>query len=520
MADQARELSALLSSAAIVMVGGIVGSAAQLAERVVIGRLLSPDAYGEVSVGLALLTVSVTVALAGCTQGVSRFIPRYDATEDRRGVWISGLLVAMPLSFAIATGMFHFAESIASHLFETAEAVTFVRLLAVALPFVAAFRIAVAGIRGYENTVYRTIARDLLDPGLRIGLIAALLLAGVGIVAAGIAYLLAAVITLLVAHYFLARLMPLVGEFRTHVPELLRFSAPLVVSTVVSILLTRTDTLMLGYFRTSYEVGMYDAAYPLAGGLLVVLSAFGFLYLPIASRLDAEGERDAVDDIYATTTKWVYVVTFPAFLLLVVFPEDVIALVFGPDYAEAARVLPLLAVGFFLSAAAGRDRETLSALGATTWIAIGNATALVLNIAVNLVLIPQYGFVGASIASVTSLVTLHLIICGFLAAKYGITPFSPSASRCYVSLPVVLLPLGVAASSVVTISLVTLVPFLVVAGLASLVIVAVAGGLEANDIVVLDLLEDTTGIDVPVVRRWIPERKTEAGEIGDSKSPN
>ena len=517
MANRTRELSALLSSAALVMVGGIIASVAKLGERVVIGRLLSPDAYGEVSLGLALLTFTVTFALAGITQGVSRFVPRYEDRTDQRGVWVSGLVVTWTLALAGALAMFLAAEWIAAAFFETEAAVTFVRLLALALPFTVGFRVAVAGIRGYENTVYRTIAEDFVDPFLRIGLIALLLLAGMGIVAAGVAYLLAAVATFVVAHVLLARLMPLRGPFRTHTRELVRFSAPLVVSTVVGVMLTRTDTLMLGYFRSSYEVGIYDAAYPLANGLLVALTAFGFLYLPIASRLDADGDRDAVDDIYATTTKWVYVLTFPAFCLFVVFPRDVIHLFFGAAYTDAALVLPILATGFFLSAAAGRDRETLSAVGATTWIAVGNVIGLALNVVVNLLLIPRYGYVGAAIASVTSLVALHGIICGILAVRYDITPLSPAATRAYVSLPVVLIPVAALLSPWLSISIITLLPFLVVTGLASLAVVGLAGGFEPDDVVVLDLLEDAAGFEIPYVRRLIPDTRETEPLLASSK---
>ncbi len=512
MVNKKSELSALLSSAALVMVGGVAASVAKLGERVVIGRLLSPDAYGEVSIGLAVLTLTTTIALAGCTQGISRFVPRYDHIEDRRGVWISGLLVTTAISLAMAAAILVFAESIAAALFETEEAVVFIRILALSLPFIIGFRVAVSVLRGYENTIYRTIVHDFLDPALRIGLIALLLLAGFGIAAAGIAYLLAAVVTFVVAHLFLRRLMPLTGSFQTHTRELLRFSAPLVVSTVVSVMLSQTDTLMLGYFRSSAEVGLYDAAYPIAGGLTVILSAFGFLYLPIASRLESDDELDAVDDIYATTTKWVYVVTFPAFLLLVAFPEDVITVFFGPSFSDAATVLPILAVGFFLSAAAGRDRETLSAIGATTWIAIGNVVGLTLNIIVNILLIPQYGFLGAGVASVLSLITVHGIVCGILAINYGITPLSSKANRCYVGLPLVLLPLGFLASSFVTLSGILLLPFLVVAGIASLIVIAIVGGFEGADIVIIDLLEDTTGLSIPFVRRVIPETGSEAVE--------
>ncbi|MDQ2052604.1 flippase [Natronolimnohabitans sp. A-GB9] len=517
MSDQKRELSALLSSAALVMVGGIVSTAANLGERIVIGRLLSPDAYGEVSVGLALLMFALTVALAGCPQGVSRYIPRYKAVEDRRGVWLSGVMITAGLSALFGGAMFVFADAIATQLFETNEAVSFVRLLAIAIPFTASFRIAVAAIRGYENTIYRTVIQNFLDPFLRIALIALLIVAGMGIVAAGAAYLLAAALTLVVSLVFLQRLMPLRGKYRTHVRELFTFSLPLVVSSVIGVLLIQTDTLMLGYFRSSYEVGLYNAAYPLATGLTVALSAFGFLYLPIASRLDADGEHDAIDDIYATSTKWVYVVTFPLFLLLVVFPQDMISLFFGASYTDAASVLPILAAGFFLSVAAGRDRETLSAVGATTWIAIGNVVGLVVNVGINLALIPRYGFMGAGIASVTSLVTVHVVICGILAFKYGITPFSPEALRSYVALPLILLPIAAALSSWATLSLLTLLPALIVVGLTSLVIVGLVGGLEPDDAVVIDLLEDNTGVTIPYVRRWMPEDDSN-GENVDSLS--
>ncbi|WP_049925905.1 flippase [Halopiger goleimassiliensis] len=515
MSSNEQELSALLSSAALVMVGGIASSLANLGERVVVGRLLSPDAYGEVSVGLALLTFTLMIALAGCEQGVSRFIPRYESDEDQRGVWVSGLVVTISLSVVFGAALFAAASPIATRLFETEEAVTFVRLIAVSIPFIAAFRIAVAVIRGYENTVYKTVVQSFLDPLLRIGSIAVLLLAGVGIVAVGWAYLLAAVVTFVVAHVLLGRLMALRGGYRTHVRELLAFSAPLVVSTVIGTMLARTDTLMLGYFRSSYEVGMYDAAYPIAAGLTIVLSAFGFLYLPIASRLEADGDREVVDDIYATSTKWVYIITFPAFLLLVVFPEDVIALVFSPSYTDAATVLPVLAIGFFLSATAGRDRETLSAVGATTWIAVANGVGLALNVLVNLVLIPQYGFMGAGVTSLLSLIVVHGIICGVLAIQYGITPLSREAVRCYVALPVVFVPLTGALSPWISITPVTLLPFLVVVGLLSIVVTGLAGGLEPDDVVVVDVVEDHTGISLSPIRRWIPDSE---GEPTDSLS--
>ncbi|MHB9287995.1 flippase [Halobacteriales archaeon Cl-PHB] len=502
--DRRSELSTLLSSAGLVMVGAVIASGSKLLERVVIGRLLTPAAYGEVAVGIALLTFGVTIAVAGLSQGVPRFLSRYEDERDRRGTWATGLAIATGLALLLAATLFVAAEQIVGLLFETRESLGMLHLFIAAIPFVVAQKIAIGAIRGHENTIYRTYTKDLLYPLGRIGLVAVLLASGYGIVAAGYAYLAAAVATCLLAHVLLHRLMPLTGPFRTHTRDLVTFSLPLVVSTVLSVLLTRTDTLMVAYFRGSREVGLYNAAYPIAGGLLLVLSAFGFLYLPMASRLDSDGDRTAVADIYQTTTKWIYVVTFPAFVTFTVFPADVIELFFGPSYAAAAPALPILVIGFFLSAAVGRNRETLSALGDTNLLMVANGVGFTLNVALNFVLIPRYGFVGAAVTSALSFATVHGVVCSVLWYRYGITPLTPESLKTFVALPAVLLPLAFLVAEVVTVTAVTLVPVLVIVGVASLVVVAAIGGLEPDDTVALEVLEEAMGVELRFAYRYFP----------------
>lgn len=503
--SEERELASLVSSAKLVLVGGIVGAGAKFAERVIIGQYLSPTVYGEVSIGIAILTFSSTFALAGLSQGVPRFLSRYDDERDERGVWLTGLSLSLALAVLVAGALLLGSEFVVAVLFEEPESATLVALLALTVPFLVAQHVAVGAVRGHENTIYRTYTKDLLYPVGRIVVLVVLLSQGLGILAAGWAYLVAAAVTSLVTHWLLHRLVPLVGAVRLHVRELVTFSLPLVVSTVLNILLMRTDTLMLGYLRTSAEVGQYAAAYPIAGGMLVVITAFGYLYLPMASRLDANDERGALDNIYTITTKWVYVVTFPAFLTFVVFPVEVMHIFFGEAYTPAARVLPILALGFFLSVAVGRDRETLSALGDTTFIMYANAAGFLVNVVLNLLLIPRYSYVGAAVTSVLSFAAVHAVVTGVLWRRYGIVPLSPEAVRTMVALPVVLLPLAVLVSDVVTLTAATLLPFMLVVGLASVLTVALAGGLQPQDRVVLEFVEETVGGQVPLIRRYLPE---------------
>lgn len=499
------ELSALVSSAKLVFVGGFVGAGSQFAERIVIGRFLSPTAYGEVSIGIAILTFTTTMALAGLSQGVPRFLSRYDDERDVRGIWFTGFLVSGGLGLVLSAVLFFSGETVAAILFEEPDSSTLIALFVLAIPFVIAQKVAVAGIRGHENTIYRTYTKDLLYPLSRIALLVVLLASGYGLVAAGWAYLFAAVLTAVVAHWLLNRLVSLLGPVRLHVRELMRFSVPLIVSTVLTVLLMRTDTLMLAYFRSSAEVGQYTAAYPIAGSMLVVLSAFGYLYLPMASRLDADGERETLDNIYTITTKWVYIITFPALLTFVVFPADIMRIFFGAAYTDAARVLPVLAVGFFISVAVGRDRETLAALGDTRFIMYANAAGFTVNVLLNLLLIPRYSFVGAGFTSMVSFGAVHGVVTFVLWRRYGIVPLSPESIRTFVALPLAFFPLVVLLSERITINIYTLFPFLSIVGLLSLLLVAVVGGFRADDRVALEFVESAIGEELPVVRRYIPE---------------
>lgn len=499
------DISTLISSAVLIGLGQIFYSVSQLLERVIIARLLTTDAYGEVSIGLAILTFATTVGLLGVRDGVPRFMSRYDDEEHERGSVATGVLIAGVATTLLTILMIANVELLSELLFDRADSSRLVLLFVLCIPFTVGIELAVAGIRGRENTIYRTYSRDLLYPTARLCFLVGFLLAGFGLHAAALAYLAGAIIACMLAVALFNRLIGLVGPVQLHVRELLVFSIPLIFATLLSKMLTRTDTLMLGYFRSSHEVGLYSAAYPLASGMLLVLSSFGFIYLPLASRLDAEDERTEVESIYELTTKWVYILTFPLFVTFVIFSTDVLGIIFGDQYSQAGMALSILSIGFFTSAMFGRNRETLSALGYTVAIMWANGLAFVVNIVFNLILIPQYGYMGAAITSMLSFLVLNLTVYSVLRVKYGITPFSTWSTRTFIVLPVFLFPIAVLTRSIISLTLLTLPIFLVFMGLCSVLAVAVTGCLQPEDRIPVSLLEDRLGVSIPIVRRYIPD---------------
>ena len=508
-------LSNLLSSATLVFIGTGVASLAMLVERVVLGNLLPVDQFGTINLVIAVATLSVTFAQAGFAQGIPRYMSRFESVESVRGAWMTGLIVTGTLSLVTAVVLYVNAGWVAStfvHAPKTGKTIPgsaeLVRLFAITIPLMVGFQVTVSGIRGRENTLYKTCVRDLLYPFSRMIIIIALLQVGVGMEAVGYAYIVASGLTFIAGLFLLNRLIPLAGRFETYTGEMLRFSLPLIVSTVLAMLMTQTDTMMLGYFRSAHDVALYGAAYPLANGMLLVLSAFGFLYLPLASRLDADDEHKEIDKIYTLTTKWVFVITFPLFLTFLAFPGDTLAIFFKNKYAAAGPALAILSIGFFTNAAAGRNRETLSALGRTKLLLVANGTALAANAMLNYLLIPQYSYVGSAVASAVSTIGMNVVVFAYLRSEYGITPFSPWSTRTFVLVPLILVPPALLLAQVVSLSIVTLPLFVLIAATASVAVVCLTGCLQPEDEVAIEFLEGLVDVRLGLIRRFLPTTST------------
>ena len=128
--------------------------------------------------------------------------------------------------------------------------------------------------------------------------------------------------------------------------------------------------------------------------------------------------------IYSTVTKWVFIITLPLFLYIFLAPDLALGLCFGAKYMEARLALQLLALGFFTDVLFGLNAMTNVVLGRTKINLLCLFIAFVVNLILDLILIPEYGITGASIASCTSLVLRNVLFTVFIYRFSKIHPFA------------------------------------------------------------------------------------------------
>jgi O-antigen/teichoic acid export membrane protein len=195
--------------------------------------------------------------------------------------------------------------------------------------------------------------------------------------------------------------------------RLLRFAGPRAPAALFSQLLFWTDLFVVTHFVTDTQVGVYSAALRAGQILVLFLTSVNLMFSPFVADLHARGERDRLDRLYKTLTRWTLAATLPAFLLIAVAPSAILKL-FGSGFEGGKVALLILLGGQLINIATGSVGFILIMVGRTGWDLVVYAFSLVLDISLAIVLASRYGIKGAAIANavtfgVSNLARLYLV---------------------------------------------------------------------------------------------------------------
>ncbi|MEV6636739.1 flippase [Actinoplanes sp. NPDC051470] len=405
-----RQIRGIARGGVLNLAGAILGQAAVFGVLLLLARVLGEDEVGRYAQGYAVLTLLGLLALSGFRAGVTRFVAVHLADDDPaavRGTVRLALLVSGGSAALLGVVLALAAPWLAERLHDPALTGG-LRLMALTLPASTVMEAALAATRGWRSQKAFTLVGQIYEPACRLVITAALLLAGFGVGGAFTALVVsawsAAVLALLALR---KRLAALTGDGHTYAPrQLFSFSTVSWVSSLASTGLIWLDTLLLGFFA-SPDIGVYNVSTRLVTVAVFVLAPLNAAFAPYLADLYHRGELDQVRASYRAVTGWVIRLSLPAFAALLAFPDELLTL-FGNAYAAGAAVTVILAVGQLVNAATGPCGTVLNMSGQVALNMADNVAALVLNVLLNLVLIPEYGIVGAAVAWAASLTVVNL----------------------------------------------------------------------------------------------------------------
>lgn len=433
MSEQNDSIRTLFKGGSLLLVGLVFQLGISFVAKLIVARELTLADFGGVALGLTTASVVGTVALLGLQEGIGRYLPRYDSAADRRGVLLSGFTTSVPVGLLAGLTLLVLAPVLADKIFNSPEIAPVLQVFSLVVPLLVVHRLVISTIQGNQQSVPKVLLENLLRPTTRFLAIGGVIIVGISPVRIAWAYVIGWAIPALAGLIYLYRETELFDFGRpaeTRHREMLRFSIPLLFSATLAMVFNDLDTLLLGYFsETTDPVGIYNAVYPLGNLLTTGTVAFGFLFMPIISEFHGNGDMDRARRTYQVVTKWVFIVTFPVFLVLVAFPERAIALTFGAKYTGGAVTLSVLATGFFVHTVFGLNRETIVAVGKTRMKLLVDLGAAAVNLVLNLALIPTYGPLGAATATAITFVGMNVGLSAYLYRYSRIVPFTAAILR-------------------------------------------------------------------------------------------
>jgi O-antigen/teichoic acid export membrane protein len=426
-----REILGMARGSGLNLVGSTGKHVALLGVTLLLAHLLGSTDVGRYAQATALLAVLETLSLSGVFAALRRFVAVHVADRDHgalRGTVRLGLGLGTTSSVILGVGLYLAAPWLADDLFRDPGLLGPVRFVALTLPFATFTNAALAATQGFRTMRPSAFIGLLFEPTLRLAL-TGLLLPALGLNGAMIALLAGYVAAAGLSAAALARLLGPARERPIYRPrELFGFSTVNWLSTLASTGLLWVDTLLLGVFLSSADVGLYNVATRLITMATFVMPAVNSAFAPRIADLHHRGRTDSLRRVYAVAASWNVRLTVPIFGVLLAFPAELLSL-FGRGFATAAMVTVILALGKLVVAATGPCGLMLDMSGRPAWSMASNIGGLVANVLLNLWWIPEYGIVGSAAAWALSLTLVNLVRVLAVWRLMGMLPFDGSSLK-------------------------------------------------------------------------------------------
>ncbi|ELY68295.1 polysaccharide biosynthesis protein [Natrinema pellirubrum DSM 15624] len=391
-------------------------------------RILGSESYGEYAFVISAFAIIGTFARAGISAGIRKYIAE-DRSERawKEHVFVFYARLATGLVLLVATililfGWYGPADRLVGPGFSTYILLLAAMLVTDQLFYVTRYTLMGLHLEKYSEplSVLKQLLFGIFGLSLAyIGFDVAGALAGTAI---------ASLVCAFVATWMLREHIDITAVFRSLPSEfpqrdLLSFNIFNTVFILLTISLYNVDILLLQPLAGSQQTGLYKAALVVAEFLWIAPQAAQIVFIHSSSELWSRGNLDEISRMASQATRYTLLFTVLIALGIAALASEFMQLYFGPEFDAAVTPLLLLlpgALGFALARpiyAIGQGKGDLRSL------IVATGTAAVINLVLNLFLIPRYGMAGAATATSIgygSMLAFHYIV----ARRIGYNPIS------------------------------------------------------------------------------------------------
>jgi len=142
--------------------------------------------------------------------------------------------------------------------------------------------------------------------------------------------------------------------------------------------------------------------------------------------------------LYQTASKWTFTLNLPFFLLVLLFPSEILS-IFGQSFVSGATALSILAWANLVHTGTGICGVMIDMTGNTNLKLVNSILTVAITVGLNALLIPRWGLVGAAIAALAAAIIINVLRLLEVFALFRLLPYNWSFLKPVVAAAVVLL---------------------------------------------------------------------------------
>lgn len=408
----------ILKNTGILSVAQIISYVLVFFYTIYIARYLGAEGFGILSFAIAIVGIFTILTDLGISTLTVRDVARDRSLGPK---YLGNGLVIKVILAVVSFGLIALAVNLLNYPSETITVVYFIALSTI-FGSIASFIFSI--FQAHEKMEFQGLGQILNAVLMFSGVFIAIAMS-LDVVGFSFVYFITSLISLIYSLliYIWKFSLPPVEVDRVFWGKLLKGAIPFGITGIFVTIYYWIDSVMLSVMAGNEVVGWYNASYKVIFLFLSFQSLFIVSIFPVLSSF-YKTSRESLKYAYERSFKYMLIISIPIAIFGTLVADKIILLIYGPDFMPSIVALQILiwtVVFMFINNISGNFLGSIDQQVVVSKVA---AVGAVVNIVLNLVLIPEFSYVGSSFATVfTELMILPILV--YVVHKYRYTSVSP-----------------------------------------------------------------------------------------------
>ena len=413
-AHNVNQASRITKNSFFLLVANVSDVVFALVSVAILARYLGVEVYGQYVFIISIILVFDTISQFGMRRIIIREVSK---DKENVGKYMGSFIIIRCILSAIAFG----AVAVTINILNLSEIYKTATYILMASQTISTFSMAFMTIfYAFEKMAYQTII-SAVNNVLGIIFIIFVVSLDLGFIPLMIAMILPNVATFFLSYILLTKKISRPKfEFNPKQWKLLiKESYPLFIEMVFRQNFLRVDIFIIKALRSASEVALFNAPYSLILRLQMIPLAFTTSLFPLMSR-HADTSREAFKSTYVKAFKILFNLSLPFAIATTILADKIIIIIFGINFIKSAVALKILIWMVTLMFLDSIINTVLVSLKKQWFSAVSHAAMFIVNLILDLLLVPIYGYVGACIGNLFAYMT-RFILSYYFISKNDIT---------------------------------------------------------------------------------------------------